>query len=136
MHDLGDPEHTTSTSPLSPAHHPLGAIKPAPELPIRLDHLALQDRVLDEVLAVLRSDPAPGHAVDPERVRPPVHYHVGAVLVPADVVDEVDADAAGPLVVEVAEQPQRPEMPLELLAYERRALRAPRVSRLVRAQQN
>ena len=53
-----------------------------------------------------------------------------------DVADEIDTHAAGAVVVEVAEQPQGPQVALELLAEQRRALAAPRVARLLGAEQD
>lgn len=178
----------------SPAHQAFPAIEAAAQLALGLHDLALQDRILDDVLAVLGPDAgqphtlrgadvvvvclrlrlrvpsvplaapvlahdgrlllllllpdlldlhvlarpqfAPCHGVEPERVGTAVHHHVGRVLVPAHVVDEVHPHAARSLVVEIAVQAQGSQVPLQLLPQYGRALSAAGVARLVGAEED
>ena len=54
----------------------------------------------------------------------------------ADVVDEVDADAAGPFVVQVAVQAERTQVALQLFAEEGCGLAAAGVAGLVAAEED
>lgn len=54
----------------------------------------------------------------------------------ADVVDEVDADSAGPFVFQIPVQAQRTQVPLELAAEQRRGLSAAGIARAVGAEQD
>ena len=111
--------HVYHTS--SPADHALLSIKSTSQLTFRLHDLALQHCLFHHILAILRPNPsqpntlrrlsiAPSfslHSIDllPDcafRLAATVHHHVGGVFVPANVRDEVDSDAAGSLVVQVA----------------------------------
>ena len=66
----------------------------------------------------------------------PVDEDIRGVLVAADVVDEVEADAAGAGVVEVAVEAERAEVAGKLLCEERGRDAAARVAALVRAQEH
>lgn len=125
-------------------------IEPASQLPLRLDDLALQYRISHDILTVLRPDPGQPHALcylyrgtaalrraqHARCVAAAVHKHVGAELVPADVADEVDAAATGPLVVMIAVQAERAQVSFKLALQQRRRLPAARVARLLATEQN
>lgn len=55
---------------------------------------------------------------------------------PSDMADEIDPHAAGPLVVEVAEEAERAEVSLELAPEERRGLAASCVAAALRAEED
>ena len=84
-----------------PAHNTLLSIETSSQLTVRLDDLALQNSVLDDILAVLWSDSrkpytlrrlavvprlAVNLAIDrPRSIGSSIDHHVGAVFVAADV---------------------------------------------------
>ena len=117
-----------------PAHNPFLPVEASPQLPFRLNHLSLQDSVLDDVLTVLglysrQPDTLCGLALDkvlplPADQKVPVchtsclhlfsdrstrlctsiNHDVCTVLVSANMADEVNAYASRPLIVETTEE--------------------------------
>ena len=120
----------------SPANQPFHPIEAPSKLTLRLDHLTLQHRVPDDILAICRPNPRQPNAlrclpqqsvsafatmgISPVSVQtrrwiiaPTIDHHVGRVSMSSDVADKIDAHAAGTLVAEIAIETQRPEMALE-----------------------
>ena len=119
----------------SPTDHTLLSVKTASQLTLRLDDLALQDSKTYHVLAVLGFDPGQPNTLSclglggrfcfarlnllgdcALGLSTAVDHHVGRVLVSANVRDEVYADTAGSLVVQVSVQTERSQLTFEFAA--------------------
>jgi hypothetical protein len=113
----------TSIQETLPTRQPTLPIKSSSDL-FRLYYFPLQHRILDDILAVLWPDTRQPDALRgaflpfywwlilnallamPLEVPTAVNDHVRGVLVATDMADEVDADATGPLIVEISVQPE------------------------------
>lgn len=97
----------------SPTDQTFLPVKPPSKLSPRLHNLPLQDRKPHEILAILWPHPRNPDALvrlAPWPLRAPINHHVGGILVPADVANEVNAAAAGPRIVEVALEAERAQV--------------------------
>src|SRR2546430_1809800 len=70
-----------ASPPSSPRNNPPFPIKSTPQLPLRLDHLALQNGILDDALAVGRPDPGEPNALHRTLVARPVIFLVLVLVV-------------------------------------------------------
>lgn len=112
--------HGKWNPPHLPAHQAPLPIESASQLSLRLHNLALEHRELDDPLTVLRPDPREPDTLTPIPLRlflalamhvrvcstglllPSINHHIGRVLVPPNMADEIDPNSPGSLVVQVA----------------------------------